>query len=164
MDNVISIPKEEAATVRWLQDGASADIARGPLYGIFIDGEYAVTADGFQLRRVPVPASLKEFDQKIVRIIGKVTTKGGVYQYEIIEGNFPPYKQILPGEENTITTNPVQAKIAFDMKLMESALHNFPRGEEYTADRVIAEIRGVGDPIILQTSVGLVVVMPMRME
>lgn len=104
--NCIEINKEDARDVRWLQDGALKEagvLGREVLTCLSVEENgLAISADGFQLRVIPTPASLKEFSGKLVRLGAQPRLAGDVVKAEIIEsGDFPGWREIIPNGKPT---------------------------------------------------------------
>ena len=94
---VIKGDKEQSKVLRWLKLGASKDDARPALTGIKIDGDAAITADGFRMHMAPTPPCVIDHDGKI--LAGKVPSGDFLTELETVESIFPDYRQIIPDSE-----------------------------------------------------------------
>jgi len=123
-DTIVVKEKQDAATLRWLQMAAATEKSRGGferpiLSGMKVDNGRAVAVDGFRMHVASTPELLEDFEGEIVRINeGKGIAKGAnrVYSAEVVEGNYPDWKQIVSGDETP------QSVIAFNSKYLREAL------------------------------------------
>jgi DNA polymerase III sliding clamp (beta) subunit (PCNA family) len=147
---IIELNREQAQIVRWLNEGASSDDSRPVLTGLHIEGQYTVSADGFQLRVMETPESLKPFDGQLIALDKQPRVTGDIVKVESIEGKFPDWRKVPP------TSEPV-----FEIELNGSLLANLVKDMSRDGS-VKLTFYGATVPMTAQSATQYAILMPMH--
>lgn len=103
--------KDDIKAARWLLLAASDDMQRPVLMGLKVDQDTTAAANGFVLHTGPTPNAFKDHADRIIRPVSDVTNPGcktrklpltpQSVDYELIDGTYPDYDQIIPQQAPT---------------------------------------------------------------
>ena len=110
--------KDEAKMVKWVSLACSKDGTRPILEGINIsDGEIAAS-DGHRLHLAgPTPTAFIEGEGKTLKPVNTLSATPRPEEFELIEGTYPDYKQIVPTGEPVFEIA-LNKKLLADLKTM----------------------------------------------
>ena len=117
MDNIVikQDSKEDSKALKWVSLACSKDRARAVLNGFLVNEDKTAAADGFRLHIINTTDAMKDSlscrDKIIKPANGPVSATPKMQEFEVVEGTFPDYTQIVP-------TKPPVFKIALDKKLL----------------------------------------------
>ena len=147
--------KDQAKALKWVQLAASKDQAREILTGIYIDNGSTVTADGFRMHIIPTPEPIRDsisMQDKVIKPVSTITINPTIQEYEVIEGRFPQWEEIVPSKEPIF-------RIRLNPKYL-AALKDIPTDE---TDSILLEFTDSNHPVKITGAEGCIaVIMPMK--
>ena len=95
--------KEDSKALKWISLACSKDKARYILNGFLVNQDKTAAADGFRLHIINTTEAMKDSlscrDKIIKPANGPVSATPRMEEFEVVDGTFPTYQEIIPSDE-----------------------------------------------------------------
>ena len=145
--------KEDSKALKWMSLACSKDKARYILNGFLVNQDKTAAADGYRLHIINTTEAMKDSlscRDKVIKPLSTIGATPKIEEFEIIDGRFPTYQEIIPSDDPVFT-------IGINKKYL-AALATMPGDEMITL-----EFTDPMHPVKITSSDGAVaVIMPMK--
>jgi len=119
---IVRITKEENRSLRWAAKAATTDADRPILQGLNVSDEAIIGCDTFRLHAVQPIADAPQHNGSgsVTLQFGKIPASASILEAEPVEGNYPDFRQIIPGQGPRVPPDPVV--ICFNPSYLREAL------------------------------------------